>query len=54
MLTYAIIFLIVALIAAFLGFGGIAGTAATIAQVLFADPRAGDQGRWEGGVRRKG
>jgi uncharacterized membrane protein YtjA (UPF0391 family) len=35
MLSYAILFLIIALIAAFFGFGGIAGTAAWIAQVLF-------------------
>jgi uncharacterized membrane protein YtjA (UPF0391 family) len=35
MLSYAILFLIVAIIAAFFGFGGIAGTAAWIAQVLF-------------------
>jgi uncharacterized membrane protein YtjA (UPF0391 family) len=35
MLTYAIIFLLVALAAGALGFGGIAGTAASIAQILF-------------------
>jgi uncharacterized membrane protein YtjA (UPF0391 family) len=35
MLSYAVIFLIVALIAGILGFGVISGTAATIAQVLF-------------------
>lgn len=35
MLTWAIIFLIIAIVAAVLGFGGIAGTATTIAQVLF-------------------
>ena len=35
MLSYAITFLIVALIAGVLGFGVIAGTAATIAKVLF-------------------
>lgn len=35
MLTYAITFLVLALIAAILGFGVIAGTAATIAKVLF-------------------
>lgn len=35
MLSWAITFLIIALIAAVLGFGGIAGTAAWIAQVLF-------------------
>jgi uncharacterized membrane protein YtjA (UPF0391 family) len=35
MLSWALTFLIVALIAAILGFGGIAGSAAWIAQVLF-------------------
>ena len=35
MLSYAILFLIIALIAGVLGFGFIAGTAATIAKVLF-------------------
>jgi len=35
MLSWAITFLIIALIAALLGFGGIAGTAAGIAKVLF-------------------
>ncbi len=35
MLSYALIFLIVALAAGVLGFGVIAGTAATIAKVLF-------------------
>jgi len=35
MLSYAITFLIIALIAGVLGFGVIAGTAATIAKVLF-------------------
>jgi uncharacterized membrane protein YtjA (UPF0391 family) len=35
MLTYAVTFLIIALIAGVLGFGVIAGTAATIAKVLF-------------------
>ncbi len=35
MLSWALTFLIVALIAAALGFGGIAGAAATIAKVLF-------------------
>jgi uncharacterized membrane protein YtjA (UPF0391 family) len=35
MLTYALIFFIVALLAGILGFGVIAGTAATIAKVLF-------------------
>lgn len=35
MLSWSIIFLVVALIAAFLGFAGIAGTAAWIAKVLF-------------------
>lgn len=35
MLSWAITFLIIALIAAVLGFGGIAGTAAGIAKVLF-------------------
>lgn len=35
MLSYAITFLIIALIAGILGFGVIAGTAAMIAKVLF-------------------
>jgi uncharacterized membrane protein YtjA (UPF0391 family) len=35
MLSWAITFLIVALVAAAFGFGGIAGTATTIAQWLF-------------------
>lgn len=35
MLTWAIIFLVVAVIAAALGFGGVAQGAATIAKVLF-------------------
>jgi uncharacterized membrane protein YtjA (UPF0391 family) len=35
MLTYAVIFLLVAIIAGVLGFGVIAGTAAAIAKVLF-------------------
>lgn len=35
MLSYALTFLIVALIAGVLGFGVVAGTAATIAKVLF-------------------
>jgi uncharacterized membrane protein YtjA (UPF0391 family) len=35
MLTYSLIFLVVAIIAAILGFGFIAGTAAWIAKVLF-------------------
>ncbi len=35
MLSWAITFLIIALIAAVLGFGGIAGTATGIAKVLF-------------------
>jgi uncharacterized membrane protein YtjA (UPF0391 family) len=35
MLSYAILFLVVALIAGVLGFGVISGTAATIAKVLF-------------------
>ena len=35
MLSYAIAFLVVALIAAILGFGVIAGTAASIAKILF-------------------
>ena len=35
MLSYAILFLIIAIIAAVLGFGGIAGTAAGIAKILF-------------------
>ena len=35
MLSWAIGFLIIALIAAFLGFTGVAGTAAGIAQLLF-------------------
>jgi len=35
MLSWAILFLIVALVAAALGFGGIAGAATNIAQILF-------------------
>jgi uncharacterized membrane protein YtjA (UPF0391 family) len=35
MLSWALTFLVVALIAAALGFGGIAGTSAGIAQILF-------------------
>jgi len=35
MLTWAIIFLVIAVVAAALGFGGIAQGAATIAKVLF-------------------
>jgi uncharacterized membrane protein YtjA (UPF0391 family) len=35
MLTYALIFLFVAMIAGVLGFGVIAGTAASIAKILF-------------------
>lgn len=35
MLSWAIIFLIIALIAAILGFGGLAGTAVGIAKILF-------------------
>ena len=35
MLSWALTFLIIALIAALFGFGGIAGTASAIAQVLF-------------------
>jgi uncharacterized membrane protein YtjA (UPF0391 family) len=35
MLSYALIFLILALVAALLGFGGIASTAAGIAKILF-------------------
>lgn len=35
MLTYAVIFLLVALTAGILGFGVIAGTAASIAKILF-------------------
>lgn len=35
MLTWALIFLLVALVAAALGFGGIAGASATFAQILF-------------------
>lgn len=35
MLSWAITFLIIALIAAILGFGGIAGTAVGIAKILF-------------------
>lgn len=35
MLSYSIIFLVVAIIAAVLGFGVIAGTAAAIAKILF-------------------
>lgn len=36
MLSYAILFLIVALVAAAFGFGGIAGTAVGFAQTIFA------------------
>lgn len=35
MLSWALFFLVIALIAAALGFGGIAGTAAGIAKILF-------------------
>lgn len=35
MLTYALIFFLVAIVAGILGFGVIAGTAASIAKVLF-------------------
>lgn len=35
MLTWAVIFLVVALIAGVLGFSGVAGTAANIAWILF-------------------
>lgn len=35
MLSWAVTFLVVALIAAVLGFGGIAGSAAYIAKILF-------------------
>jgi uncharacterized membrane protein YtjA (UPF0391 family) len=35
MLSWAITFLVIALIAAVLGFGGIAGTAASFAKILF-------------------
>ncbi len=35
MLTYAIIFLLIALVAGALGFGVVAGTAASIAKILF-------------------
>ncbi|MDZ4768012.1 MAG: DUF1328 domain-containing protein [Chloroflexota bacterium] len=35
MLSWAILFLVIALLAAVFGFGGIAGTAAGIAQLLF-------------------
>jgi uncharacterized membrane protein YtjA (UPF0391 family) len=35
MLSYAVVFLLVALVAGILGFGVIAGTAAMIAKVLF-------------------
>lgn len=35
MLSYAVLFLIIAIIAAALGFSGVAGTASWIAQVLF-------------------
>ncbi|GGL69238.1 DUF1328 domain-containing protein [Wenxinia marina] len=35
MLSWALVFLVIALIAAALGFGGIAGASAGIAQVLF-------------------
>jgi len=36
MLSWAITFLVIALIAAVLGFGGIAGTAVGIAKIVFA------------------
>lgn len=36
MLSWAVMFFIIAIIAALFGFGGIAGTAAWIAQALFA------------------
>lgn len=36
MLSWSVVFLVVAIIAAVLGFGGIAGTATGIAKVLFA------------------
>ncbi|MCA8988657.1 MAG: DUF1328 domain-containing protein [Planctomycetaceae bacterium] len=35
MLSWALTFLVIALIAAVLGFGGVAGTSMSIAQVLF-------------------
>ncbi len=35
MLSWSVVFLIIALIAAALGFGGIAGTAVGIAKILF-------------------
>ena len=35
MLSWAILFLVVALVAAVLGFGGIAGTAVSIAKLIF-------------------
>jgi uncharacterized membrane protein YtjA (UPF0391 family) len=35
MLTYSIVFIVIALIAGVLGFGVVAGTAATIAKVFF-------------------
>lgn len=35
MLSWALMFLVVALIAAVLGFGGVAGTAMSIAQLIF-------------------
>lgn len=35
MLTWALIFMVIAVIAAVLGFGGLAAGAATVAQVLF-------------------
>lgn len=35
MLTWAVVFFVVAIVAAFLGFGGIAGAASGIAQILF-------------------
>jgi len=35
MLSWALTFLVIAVIAAFLGFGVIAGTAATLAKILF-------------------
>jgi uncharacterized membrane protein YtjA (UPF0391 family) len=35
MLTYAVVFLLIAILAGALGFGALAGTAATIAKVCF-------------------
>jgi uncharacterized membrane protein YtjA (UPF0391 family) len=35
MFSWAVVFLVVALVAALLGFGGLAGTAANIAWILF-------------------